>query len=156
MNPMQQRGPHFRGGAATALALLLVVVVAGSSNAESATVGASVRIASLDVTLTLSALEARVGETVRARAVVDNLGSTSLSDVAVELRVSSEGVRTRGESTVIIPRMKPGHTAIVSWTLCTLQEGNFVVFARVTGDGASVDSPARVLSIAGRRHRGCT
>jgi uncharacterized membrane protein len=145
-----------RRGGATALAPLLVVALAGSTSAASGTIDASVRIAPLEVSLTLSALQARVGDSLRARAVVQNLGSTPVSNVVVELRVDSLGLSVRGSAVVIIPRIQARHSATASWTVCALQEGNFVVLARATGDGASVDSLARVVSIVGRRNRGCT
>lgn len=145
-----------RRGGAFVLALLLVAVMTGSSNAESTSINASVRIASVEVTLSLSTLAARVGDTVRAQVAVTNLGSTLLSTVTVELRGDSPGLSVRGAVTATVSRLKAGHTTTLTWKLCALQEGNYVVLARATADGASVDSTARVVSIAGRRIRGCT
>lgn len=150
------RGRRSRPGLSpVALAIVLALATASAINAESASISASVQVLPLEVVLDLSDSDALVGEWVRARATVTNAGSTRVSDVTVELRVDSSRVSIRGGATTTISKLKPGQAASVSWTLCGTQAGDYFVLARATMDGASVESQARLLTIAGQRRRGC-
>ena len=150
-----RRVRRHRCGAA-GLALLLGAVTAGALNAASASVTATVNISAVDVRLTLSTFEAKVGDSIRAQATVTNLGTTRLANIQVELRVDSAGVGIRSAPVVVVSRLQAGRSSTVTWKLCALQPGNSVILARATVDGAAVDSPARLLSVAGIRNRGCT
>ncbi len=44
-------------------------------------------------------------------------------------------------------QIKAGKNAVVSWSVCGRLPGTYVLLARVTLDGASIDSPARLLTI---------
>jgi subtilase family serine protease len=145
--------------ASAVLALILAATTAGSINAEStsisASVGASVNVLPLEIALDLSSLNARVGDPVRVRATVTNAGPTRVSNVAVELRVDTSGLSVRGALTATIPRLQPGHATSVYWNLCPIRTGNYLVLARATLGGASIESEARLLTIEGQRKRGC-
>jgi subtilase family serine protease len=138
------------------VAVVLAVATAGSINAESASISASVRVVPLVITLDLSTMEARVGDAVKARATITNAGQTRVSNVTAELHLDASAVNVRGSLVVTIARLQPGHAASVSWTLCPTVTGNFIVLARATVDGASVESEARLLTVAGQRRRGCS
>lgn len=139
------------------LAVLLAATTAGSTTAESASITASVRVASVvvSVQLSLSAGTARVGDTVKATATVANLGTARASKVLVSLRVDSAGLRAKGTDPVTISGLQPGNPKSASWSVCALQAGNYLLLARVTVDGASVDSPAVLLSVTGQRKKPC-
>ena len=140
---------------ALALAAALAITTAGSTSAESASISASVNVLAIRVELSLSAGEARVGDKVRAAATVSNDGPARLSSITVELRSDAAGVRVQGSREAVIARLQPGRSATVTWTICALQPGNYLLLARATINGASADSPARLLSVAGERRRGC-
>lgn len=139
------------------MAMLLATATAGSANAESASITASVQVASVvvSVSLTVSSGSMRVGDTVKAVATVSNSGTARASKVLVSLRVDAAGLRVKGADPVTINGLQPGHSKSVSWSVCGLQAGNYVLLARVTVDGASVDSPAVVLSVTGQRRKAC-
>jgi hypothetical protein len=136
---------------------LLAFAIAGSANAESSSITASVRVAPIDVALVLSGSSARVGDKIRAQATVTNLGTSQLTGISVELRVDSTGLAIRGSAVTTISRLKSGASVSSTWTLCAVQPGNYLVMAHATAaDGVAVDSAARLLSISGTRHGGCT
>ena len=146
-----------RSGLAPAvLAAALAAVTAGSINAESASINATVQVLAINVELTLSSGDARVGDRLRATATVINAGATRLSGIAVELRIDAAGLRVQGSTASTIARLQPGRSASAVWTVCAVQPGNYVLLARGTVNGVSIDSPARLLTVAGERRRGCT
>jgi hypothetical protein len=51
--------------------------------------------------------------------------------------------------------LKPGESGLVAYTICGQRPGNYIVLARATLAGASVDSPARLLTITAGKERGC-
>jgi subtilase family serine protease len=110
----------------------------------------------LEISLELSTMDARVGDAVKARATITNAGQTRISNVTAELHVDISVVDVRGGLVATISRLQPGRTATVSWTLCASATGNFLVLARATVDGASVESEARLLTVEGQRRRGCS
>ena len=138
------------------VAVILAVATAGSTNAESASIAASVRVVPLEITLELSSMTAKVGDTVKARATITNAGPTRISNVTAELRVDASAVTVRGSLVVTIARLQPGHATTVSWTLCPTAAGNVLILARAAMDGTSVESDARLLTVAGVRRRGCS
>lgn len=139
------------------LAVLLAATTASSATAESASISASVQVASVVVAveLSLSAGTVRVGDTVKATATVVNVGTARASRVLVSLRVDSAGLRVKGTDPVTISGLQPGNDKSASWSVCALQPGNYLLLARVTVDGASVDSPAVLLSVTGQRRKAC-
>lgn len=139
------------------LAMLLATTTAASATAESASISASVQVASVVVAaeLSISASSVRVGDTVKATATVANLGTGRASRVSVTLRVDGAGLRIRGSDTVAISQLQPGNPKSVAWSVCALQAGNYVLLARVTVDGVSVDSPAVLLAVTGQRKKAC-
>jgi uncharacterized membrane protein len=149
--------PRSRLALAPALvAVVLAVATAGSLNAESASINASVRVVPLEITLELSTVDARVGDAVKARATIRNAGPIRISNVTAELRVDTSAISVRGSLVAAIARLQPGHAAAVSWTLCPTLAGNYLVLARATVDGASAESEARVLTVGEQRRRGCS
>jgi hypothetical protein len=142
-----------------AIAVALALATAGSSNAEStsmsASVAGSVQVLGLEIDLVLSTSTARVGDKVRALATVANVGPARISNITVELRVDAAGLRVKGATTTTIARLLAGRTLTSTWTLCPLEPGNYLVLARATVDGASVESAARLLTVSPGQRKGC-
>ncbi|HET9851792.1 MAG TPA: CARDB domain-containing protein, partial [Candidatus Limnocylindrales bacterium] len=152
-NPTRRR----RRLGAPLLAVLLALVTAGSLQAESsASIEATVQVAALDVHLALSASSARVGDKIRADAKVTNLGSARLATIVIELRVDTTGLGIKGNGNTTVTKLGPGRSATVSWSICALQPGNYVIQARALVAGVAVDSQARLLAVTGVRRKGCT
>lgn len=137
------------------LTVLVALGTAGSAVAESMSVNAVVQVMPLEVVLDLSTAQARIGETVRARATVTNAGPTKASAVTVELRLDSTALGVRGSLVGTISRLQPGRIASVTWSLCPTRAGNYLVLARASVGGASIESEARLLTVAGQQKRGC-
>lgn len=144
-----------RAFAPALVAVTLALATAGSTSAESASLSASLRVLPIEITLELSAMDVRAGDPVKARATIRNAGPTRIANVAVDLRLGASSVSVRGSLVATVARLQPGHDATVSWTLCPTATGNFLVLARATLDGASVESDARLLTVAGQRRRAC-
>jgi hypothetical protein len=138
------------------LAVALACAMAGSINAESASISASVNVLPLEITLDLGAQEARVGDAVRVHATITNAGPFRVSNVTVELRVDTSGLGVKGGLSTTISRLQPGHGTSVSWTVCPSRTGNYLVLARATLGGASIESETRLLIVSGQRKRGCS
>jgi hypothetical protein len=146
------------GGRRRILVLLIGMVLLGTAPAVSAAGGGSissqVHAFALLVSLDLSAASATVGQTVQARATVSNVGKTLVKKVTVELRFDPVGLRI-GKATIDIAQIKPGKSAVVSWSVCGRVVGTYVLLARVTLDGTSIDSPARLLTITSGGKKTC-
>ena len=139
------------------LAVLLALVTAGSLEAESsASIEATVQVTSIDLQLALSASSARVGDKLRADATVTNLGSSRLASIDIELRVDTAGLGIKGNGKTTVSKLAAGRSATVSWSICALQPGSYVVQARALVAGVAVDSQARLLAVTGVRRKGCT
>ncbi len=126
------------------------VVLAGSE----ATVTGRVRVSPLTLLLELSTSTATVGQKLQAQATVSNVGASAIREVQVELRVDADGLRVN-KNIVDLAQIKAGKSAVVSWSVCARVAGTYVVLARATADGASLESPARVLTIAHGSRRSC-
>jgi hypothetical protein len=142
-------------GAALILAAVVSLTTAGSVSAESAAINANVQVQAIQVDLGLSASEVQAGDKLRARATVANVGPGAVR-VSVELRFDQRGVSLKGPATAAVPKLQPGQSATVTWNLCALRPGQYVLLARATAGGVATDSAARVLTIAGQRRKGCT
>jgi hypothetical protein len=140
-----------------AVAVLLAVAIGGLARADSTAITATVRVADVvvSVRLAVSSSSVRVGDTVKATATVVNGGASRLSGVAVSLRVDTTGLRVRGSSTTTFNTIGSGGSRSAQWTVCARQPGTFVLLARVSVAGVSVDSPAALLQVTGQRHGGC-
>ncbi|HEX3264434.1 MAG TPA: CARDB domain-containing protein [Candidatus Limnocylindrales bacterium] len=117
---------------------------------------ANVRVVGVQVSLTLTSTAVRVGDKVKAQAKVANTGPARLTALTVELRLPATGLVVSGSTVTTIARLQPGQVATTSWTICAAQPGNYLLLARVTVDGAVVESAAHLLSVSGpSRRRGC-
>lgn len=125
-------------------------VLAGSE----ATVTGRVRVSPLTLSLELSTTNGTVGQTLQAQATVSNVGSFSIREIQVELRVDPGGLRVN-KGTVDLAQIKAGKSAVASWAVCARVAGTYVLLARATADGASIESPARVLTIVPGGRRSC-
>ena len=140
-------------GQSAALALLGILVGVHASvvsGAGSGSVTGHVRASPLTITLTTSANATPTGGTIKAEARLSNLGTTTLRSISVELRADRTGLSIKG-AVVTIAQLKPGKVATVSWSVCGASAGSYVLLARATEAGGSVDSGARLLSVVPSR-----
>ena len=141
-----------------ALVVLIGVVLLGTAPAASAagggSIGGHVRPFQLLVSLDMSATRAQIGQVVQAHASVSNPGKTVVKKVTVELRFDPVGLRVPKALTVVA-QIKAGSSATTSWSVCGRVVGVYVLLARVTLDGTSVDSAARVLTITSGGKKAC-
>lgn len=126
-----------------------VLLAAAPGAAGPGSVAASVVVDPLAVELTLSRDAVQVGQTVRARASVTNLGSSSLERVALELRLEPSGLLVRGGTTRTVGTLRPGKSAGSSWSVCPQQPGRYLLLAHATAPPFAADSAARLLAVAG-------
>ena len=139
------------------LAILLVGSATGPIRAiDRATVGGRVAVHPLVATLVGSATQAPVGQKVHFTASIVNDGPGRVGPIAVELRSAATGLRIKGAVVQSISRLRPGQLASISWTVCGQTPGAYVLLARATLDGASVESAARLLTIVADRKGRCT
>ena len=143
-----------RGGLATLVALALLVQATDVLAVAGGAVTGHVRASPLVVTLDLSATTAPVGQVVQARASVTNLASSLVRDITVELRADPLGLRVT-KPIVKVAQLKAGKSMALSWSICGLAPGAYVVLVRTTESGASFDSAARVLTITPRAKKTC-
>ena len=134
-----------------ALAMAVSTVASGAvtsavDGATAAAVDGRVLISPVAVSLEIAPTNALAGQPVAARAAVSNIGPSTISRVSVRLRVAS-GLVVRGRQPQSIRRLAPGASASVSWSVCGLSPGSYLVFAEATFGSIVVDSPARVLTI---------
>ena len=145
--------PPARHPRTLAVALLVALLTASSAAADSSTLTGNVRVVGVDVVLTLSATVVRVGDKLKAQAKVANTGPARLAALTVELRLPATGLAVSGSTVARIVRLQPGQIATTSWTICAAQAGNYLLLARVTVDGAVVESAAHLLSVSGEARR---
>jgi alpha-galactosidase-like protein len=145
--------------AAVALALALPATTA-SAGAGVAGVGARVGVVPLGVSLALSTHRAKVGDGVRAQATASNLGPDPLADVALTLRGDPSGLALSGAATQVVPALAPGGSASVTWTVCGVEPGSYVLlvrgtFARPTGEVVAAESSAELLEVLTSQRTTC-
>jgi hypothetical protein len=139
-------------------ALAVAAAIACTSRSEGAgfgTVGASVTVSPLLVTLSLSTADGLVGEPILARASVTNAGLAALANAALTLRADPTGLRVGGSNPRPLGELESGRTRSVSWQLCGLQPGSYVVLARATASGFGADSRAATLRLAPAERARC-
>jgi uncharacterized membrane protein len=149
-----------RGGSRSLLPALVALALAFSSPAliradGQGSIRGQVSISPLLVSLTLSTTTAVVGKALRADVRVTNVGPERVSNVIVEVRAATDGLRIRKDTPQTIAKLKPGESGLVTYTICGQKPGSYVVLARATLAGTSVDSPARLLTITAGKERGC-
>jgi hypothetical protein len=141
------------------LGVILAAVLALSApallRAESATINAGVEVSPLGIDLAISTAQAAVGQRVHVAGSIANLGASREANIVVELRVANDGLRIQSATVQNIVRLQPGQQASVAWAICGQTPGNYVLMARATLAGASIDSPARLLPIVPGKVRGC-
>jgi hypothetical protein len=115
---------------------------------------AHVRANPLVISLSLSKSTIKVGQTVQAKASVTNLGKVTLTTIDVELRVDPRAARL-APAHQSIARLKAGQSSMAMWSLCGGTPGTYVVLARATSAGSSVDSPAMLLTITAGSKKSC-
>jgi hypothetical protein len=126
--------------------LLAFGLVAGAHAAGSGSVNGSVLVNPLAVSLALSSGSSTVGSPVTATATARNAGPVPLSVTVtltadVNLAVADGVTRTIGT-------LPANGTAQVSWPLCALAPGGYVVLANATSGPFRTDSQAQVLNVS--------
>jgi len=112
----------------------------------------SVRVFPLVIELSLGASSIGLGHTTRVEASVTNVGPATVQSIVVELRADPAGLAVRND-VVRIAQLKRGRSTTVSWSVCGAAIGTYVVLARVSAAGASIDSVAQLLSVTPGRRR---
>lgn len=131
-----------------------VLPLTGLVDATGAGVDGRVRASPISITFTLAAAEAQVGQVTKAEARVTNLGPTTLRNLAVELRVDQSGLSIR-RALLQLTSIKPGRSTTVSWQVCGVVVGSYVLLVRAIESGESVDSQARLLTVRAGGRRSC-
>ncbi|HEX5013494.1 MAG TPA: hypothetical protein VFV72_04970 [Candidatus Limnocylindrales bacterium] len=138
-------------GLAACVAVLPSLVVA----ADNAIINATVTVAPIVVTVSISATQAAVGERVQARATVTNLGPSAVGPIELTLRANSDGIRIQGDALKTTRRLAAGKEWGVSWNVCGRVAGAFVLLATARLGQASIDSEAHVLTVTSRPGHTC-
>lgn len=107
------------------------------------------------ITLQLSPSIAKVGQTVKARATITNLGAVTLLNIAVRLRIDPTGIAIGGSAGQAVAALAPGRRATVSWSLCGREPGSYLALVEASVDGVVVVSSARLLQIVLARNASC-
>ena len=141
-------------GRLAALATALLLAAPGPTAAGSASIAAHVRASPLGVALELSASIVTTGQSIKATAKVTNNGVTTVKSIQVELRGDPVGLAFRAGN-VSIGQLKPGKSALATWSVCGRSAGAYVLLARVTFEGVSIDSPARMFLVQGGGRKTC-
>ena len=129
-----------------ATVLLALGLVAGAHGAGSGSVTGSVLVNPLTVSLGLSSGSFAVGSPVTATATARNAGPVPLS-VTVTL-TADVNLAVAGGVTRTIGTLPANGTVQVSWPLCALAPGGYVVLAYATSGPFRTDSPAQVLNVS--------
>ena len=129
-----------------AAVLLALGVVAGAHAAGSGSITGSVLVNPLTVSFALSSGSSAVGSPVSATATVRNSGPAPVS-VTVTL-TADVNLAVAGGATRTIGTLAANGTAQVSWSLCALASGGYVVLANATSGPYRTDSPAQVLNVS--------
>lgn len=144
-----------RGSAPLALLLLaLAGGIPGADGANSASVGARVFPAPLEVTLTVSPTQIGAEETARAAAVVTNVGPERVRDVSLELRGDPTGLRVTGRNPRRFSGLPSGAGADAQWLACGRNPATYVLVAQAraklpSGVAVAAESAARLLTVTG-------
>jgi hypothetical protein len=129
-----------------ATVLLALGLVAGAHAAGSGSINGSVLVNPLTVSLALSAGSSAVGSPVSATATARNSGPAPLS-VTVML-TADVNLAVAGGATRTIGTLAANGTAQVSWSLCALAPGGYVVLANATSGPFRTDSAGQVLNVS--------
>ena len=140
------------------LAIAIVVVAAvlnpsGALAAGSGQVRGQVAVFPATVAFTVSPLSTKTGQSAQAQATITNRGAATLSNVQVDLRIDSTGLKT-AKTGQLINQIKPGKSASVSWLVCGRTVGSYVLLVHVTIGALAIDSTARILTVS-RGTKGC-
>jgi uncharacterized protein (DUF58 family) len=122
---------------------------------DEASVTGHVDVSPLVVSLSVSPTTSPVGKPVRADVRVTNIGAVRVSNVLVEVRAATDGLRIKSGTPQTLSKLKPGETGSIGYTVCGQKPGNYIVLARATLAGKSVESAARLLTITPGKERGC-
>ncbi len=143
---------HLPAIVALALALSSPTLIRAGGDGS---VHGGVDVSPLLVSLSLSTTTSVVGKPLRADVRVTNVGAARITNIVVEVRAATTGLRIKSITPQTISKLRPGEVGIVSSTICGQKPGNYIVLARATLAGNSVDSPARLLTITAGKERGC-
>ena len=134
---------------AQALALAVAFAVPASGAVDAATDGTvtgRVLASPIDLALRIQPSMGTTGSWLTAVATVRNLGLTVLRSITVRLR-AAVGLVVRPATARSVRRLASGSAASVSWSICGLAPGAYLVFAEASYGAVIVDSAARVITI---------
>jgi hypothetical protein len=146
-------GPAWRQCVVAVIVLVLLTAPAALASDEASLAG-RVQVSPIVVSLGLSATTALTGQTVKAQATASNVGAATIRPIVIELRVDPAGVQA-SKGPLQISQLKAGKSSTVSWSVCGQVPGSYVVLARATFDGVSIDSGAVLLTVAAGGRKAC-
>jgi hypothetical protein len=134
-----------------AIVLLALGLVGGAHAATGGSITASVVVVSspvnpLTVSLTVSPPIIAVGGFATAAATVSNTGSVAINNVAVTLG-GDANVAISGGDTRTIATIPANSSGAVTWQLCALAAGNYIVIAQATAGPYRADSQGQLLGV---------
>ena len=130
---------------ALAVGLLALVLAGGARAAEGGFVSGNVVANPLAVALSLQPASVPVGSPLNATATVSNLGTGALTNVDVTLQADSS---IAGGSTKRIASLAGGGTATVTWQLCAVTPGSYILLAKGQTASFNAESAGQLLQVA--------
>lgn len=130
-----------------ATVLLALGLVAGARGAGGGVVSGRVVANPLSVSLAFAASTTAVGSPVSATATVRNAGAAALANVTVAL-TGDVNLAVAGGDTRTIATLPASGSAAVSWSVCPLAGGGYVVLAKAQAGAFAADSAAQVLNVS--------
>jgi hypothetical protein len=129
-----------------AAVLLGLGIVTGAHAAGSGSITGAVVPNPLKVSLALSSSNAVVGTQITAVVTVQNLGVAPLSNVTVTLN-GDPNIAIAGGDTRTLGTVAGTGSGQVSWQLCAVASGGYVVLAKATAGALTTESTAQLLNI---------
>jgi hypothetical protein len=134
---------------------LLVTVTPPARAADEASVAGIIRVSPITVALELSASTVRVGQPVTALVTVTNHGTETVRSVTLSLRLEPVGLIQKGSTSSRLSQLKAGRSGEVSFKLCGATVASYLILAQAELDGATIESPARLLVVTEGRDGKC-
>jgi hypothetical protein len=124
--------------AAAAIVSVVLTCAAGAAYAARTGLVTGFVVANpLEVSVRLSESAVAVGDRITLTAGVRNLGHGTLSPVVLTVRFDPSGLAFRDGATREIPMLPRARRAEVSWDVCTLAAGRYVVLVTATGSDSA-------------------
>ena len=128
--------------------VVAALAISGAASAAGATVFGTVTPNPLEISsLIVTPERIDVGGRATATAQVRNLGTDTLNDVAATLAFDPVGLAVDGAATKQIGSLPGGGTTSVSWRLCGVAAGTYVVVAQAATGRFTAESSGRLITV---------